>query len=339
MDLLPGTYMFDVKAIYDEGYSAGAGPVEATIEGGTAREMVVLEIGTGTWCVYCPGAAMAADELIENGQNVGVIEYHNGDNYQTNESAYRLDTYYGISGYPTGWFDGVIVHVGGNASSSIYATYLPLYETRAAKVSLFELNVVPQYTGGTMFDFSITAENIYQYPGQNVVLHAVAIESHIEVTWFIMDEINFVCRKMMPDHLGTALDFTAQSTYQVDLSLDWNGWNVDEMGLVVFLLDNDTKEILQATKIEDLGFYVGIDDPVSATETTVFPNPATDVVNVVTGSNLLEVRIMNNNGQLVFNRLVDGQSLQINTTDFQTGVYFMEIRTSEGMITEKLVIR
>jgi len=339
MDLLPGVYSYDVKAIYDEGYSAGAGPVEATIEGGTAREMVLLEIGTGTWCVYCPGSAMGADEMIENGHDVAIIEYHGGDDYQTVGSDYRLNTYYGISGYPTAWFDGVIVHVGGNATSSLYGTYLPYYETRASKVSLFELDVDTEYTGGTGFDFTITAENIYQYTGQNVVLHVVAIESHIDVTWFVLDEINFVCRKMLPDHMGTAMDFTAQSVYEVDLSLDWNGWDVDNMGLVVFLQDNDTKEVLQATKVEDLGMYVGIEDPISETATTIFPNPATDVVNIVTGSNLHQVRIMNNNGQIVFNQQVEGQNLQVNTSDFQRGVYFMEIHTTEGMITEKLVIR
>jgi hypothetical protein len=338
MDLLPGTYSYDVKAIYDEGYSAGAGPVEATIEGGTPREMVVLEIGTGTWCQYCPGAAMGADDMVENGHAIGVIEYHYGDDYETTESMSRIN-YYALTGYPTAWFDGVITHVGGNATQSLYGTYLPLYETRAAKVSVFELDVATDYTGGTDFVFTITANNIYQYPGQNVALHAVAIESHIPDSWLGLDEVNFVCRKMLPNEMGTALDFTSQSLYEIDLSLDWNGWDVDNMDLVVFLQDNDTKEILQGTKVENLGFYVGINDPASATATSIFPNPATDVVNIVTGSNLQQVRIMNNNGQLVFNRVVDGQSLRINTSDFQTGVYFMEIHTTEGVITEKLVIR
>ena len=338
MDLLPGVYAYDVKAIYDEGYSAGAGPVDATIEGGTPRDMVIVEIGTGTWCQYCPGAAMGADELHENGHDVGIVEYHGGDDYETTESMARL-TMYAISGYPTAWFDGVIVHVGGNATQSLYLTYLPSYETRISKVSLFELDVVTEYTGGTGFDFSITSENIYQYTGQNVALYAVATESHIPESWLGMTEVNFVCRKMLPNDMGTSLDFTAQSSYTTDLSLDWNGWNVGNMSLVVFLQDTDTKEILQGTIVEDLGMYVGIDDPQSATETSIFPNPATDVINVVTGANLQEVRIMNNNGQLIFNQLVDGQSLQVNTSDFQTGVYFMEIRTSAGVITEKLVIR
>ena len=27
------------------------------------RDKVIVEIGTGTWCTYCPGAAMGADDL------------------------------------------------------------------------------------------------------------------------------------------------------------------------------------------------------------------------------------------------------------------------------------
>jgi hypothetical protein len=240
----------------------------------------------------------------------------------------------------------VITHVGGNETQSLYATYLPYFETRASKVSLFGLDVVPEYKGGTNIDFVVTAENIYQYPTQNVVLHAVAVESHIPEVWppppngnGIMNEVNFVCRKMLPDEMGTSLDFNSRSLFEINLVFDWNSWNIDEMGLVVFLQDNDTKEILQATMVEGLGSYVGIDDRIFAAETSIFPNPATDVVNIVTGSNLQQVKIMNNNGQLVFNRFVDGQSLRLNTSGFRTGVYFMEIRTSERMITEKLVVR
>ena len=42
------------------------------------RDKVILEIGTGTWCTYCPGAAMGADDLLEQGYPVGVVENHNG---------------------------------------------------------------------------------------------------------------------------------------------------------------------------------------------------------------------------------------------------------------------
>jgi len=337
-DLLPGTYAYDVKAVYDEGYSSGAGPVNATIAGGTAREMVVLEIGTGTWCVYCPGAAMGADELIENGHDVAIVEYHSGDPYETNESGYRVESYYGITGFPTAFFDGTLSIVGGNATQSMYASYLPLYETRASKVSLFELSIEPEYLGGTNFNLTVNANNIYQYPGNNIVLQVICTESHIPVTWFVMDEVNFVCRDMLPDHLGTAMDFNAQPNHTVTLPLNYGTWDVENCQVVAFLQDNTTKEILQATRV-DLGLYVGIQNPEVAANLSIYPNPATNQVNIATSGTLTQVRIMNSTGQLVYNQKVDGQLLQVNSSEFQTGVYFIEIHTTEGMTTQKLVIR
>jgi hypothetical protein len=38
------------------------------------REMVVTEVSTGTWCQFCPGAAMGVDDLLENGKFVAVIK-------------------------------------------------------------------------------------------------------------------------------------------------------------------------------------------------------------------------------------------------------------------------
>ena len=96
-----------------------------------ARQKVILEIGTGTWCQYCPGAAMGADELIENGCQVGVIEYHNGDSF-TNDASNARNSYYGVSGYPTAHFDGVLEYVGGSNTQSMYPSYLPLYQERIA---------------------------------------------------------------------------------------------------------------------------------------------------------------------------------------------------------------
>ena len=55
-----------------------------------SRDNVLLEIGTGTWCVYCPGSAMGADDLVANGHDVVVIENHNGDSFDTP----LLETYF-----------------------------------------------------------------------------------------------------------------------------------------------------------------------------------------------------------------------------------------------------
>jgi hypothetical protein len=69
------------------------------------RDKVVVEIGTGTWCTFCPGAAMGADDLVANGHDVAIIENHNGDDY-TNAASNARNSYYNIPGYPTAMFDG-----------------------------------------------------------------------------------------------------------------------------------------------------------------------------------------------------------------------------------------
>jgi len=335
-DQLPGTYNYDVKAVYDEGYSSGAGPVPATIAGGTTRNMVLAEIGTGTWCQYCPGAAMGADELIENGWDVAVIEYHDGDTYETTESAARI-LFYNITGFPTAFFDGVISHVGGSNTVSMYSTYVPSVETRLAKVSLFELGVQAEYLGGTNFNLTVSANNIYPYPGDNVVLQVVCTESGIMENWQGQNHLNFVCRDMLPNQSGTAVNFSGQPNQTFDFQLNTSTWNMENCEVIAFIQDNDTKEVLQATRF-DLGTIVGIGENHNIPEISIYPNPANDMLKISSENMMSQVRIMNHLGQMVFNREMSGTEFTMNISGFQSGVYFVEIMTETGKLTQKLVI-
>ena len=49
--------------------SAGLASAQAT------RNDVILEVATGTWCQYGPGAALSADELFNSGAHVGIVEH------------------------------------------------------------------------------------------------------------------------------------------------------------------------------------------------------------------------------------------------------------------------
>ena len=50
------------------------------------RHAVIVEIGTGTWCQYCPGAALGADDLHASASRVGIVEHHDSDPYETAEA-------------------------------------------------------------------------------------------------------------------------------------------------------------------------------------------------------------------------------------------------------------
>ena len=117
------------------------------------RNLVVVEIATGTWCPYCPGAAMGADDLITNSNPAAIIENHNGDNYANTYSNAR-NSYYGISGFPTAMFDGLNPVEGGSNTQSMYPQYLTRVNARMAIPSKYTISATGSITGNTL---SITA--------------------------------------------------------------------------------------------------------------------------------------------------------------------------------------
>ncbi len=211
------------------------------------RNKVVVEIGTGTWCQFCPGAAMGADDLILNGHPVAIIENHNGDAYANTYSNAR-NTYYNITGFPTANFDGGNPTVGGNATNSMYANYLPKVNARLAIPSHFTINAGGAADGNTV-NLTVTVEKTEPDTNTNLKLHCVLTESHIPQVWFNQTHVNFVTRLMAPDQNGTTIDFGTNSVVTVPLTFTLNpSWVVGNCEIVLFLQNNSTKEILQGTK-------------------------------------------------------------------------------------------
>jgi hypothetical protein len=184
------------------------------------RNKVVVEIGTGTWCQYCPGAAMGADELVENGHQVAIVENHNGDPYAYAASNAR-NTYYGITGYPTANFDGLNPSVGGSNTQSMYGNYLPKVTARLAVPSHFTI-LAGGESEGNLFSINVTIDKTEADTNTNMLLHCVVTESDIQVNWQGQTECNFVSRLMAPSQAGTAINFGAGTQVTVPLTFTMN---------------------------------------------------------------------------------------------------------------------
>ena len=235
------------------------------------REMVVLEIATGTWCYYCPGAAMGAEDLIANGKDVAVIEYHNGDSY-ANAFGNSRNSYNNVSGIPRATFDGVLAYPGGDHTVSLYPQYLPKYNQRKAIMSSFTIDVVGETAGFSDYFTEITLEKVAASSASNIKLHVVVTESDIEENWQGMNELHYIERLMAPNQFGTDINFTSNDTQvlNIDFSIE-DSWVYESCELVVFLQDNNTHEILQGFKMQLSDFGPANDYDVALTDLRNIP--------------------------------------------------------------------
>ncbi|MFA8449600.1 MAG: T9SS type A sorting domain-containing protein [Bacteroidales bacterium] len=210
------------------------------------RNLVVLEIGTATWCGYCPGAAMGADDLVEKNKPVAIIENHTGDDFDNSYSKAR-HAFYGGGGIPKAVFDGKLEIVGGSASQSLYSNYLQKVNTRMNKLTSFSLEISGEKISDNSYKVVLKSEKWDEYDSDIRILLAVT-ESHIQKSWNGMTELNFVNRKMYPNANGEKVNFSS-TTEEVEFIVDIDpSWNIEHLELVGIIQDFSSKEIMNGAK-------------------------------------------------------------------------------------------
>ncbi len=71
---------------------------------------------------------------------------------------------------------------------------------------------------------------------------------------------------------------------------------------------------------------------------SVYPNPASDLLNINSNNQILNVKILNYTGQIVADNNFNNKEVIINTSVFNSGIYFIQIETVKGISTKKVVI-
>jgi len=71
---------------------------------------------------------------------------------------------------------------------------------------------------------------------------------------------------------------------------------------------------------------------------SIFPIPCHDILNIETGiSDLYKIEVSSLNGQLIFVRIVEGPTHQLDLSSFQNGVYFITINLKDFVTTRKII--
>ena len=71
----------------------------------------------------------------------------------------------------------------------------------------------------------------------------------------------------------------------------------------------------------------------------VYPNPATELINVISPVQFDQVRIVTLLGHEVYNNSTPGNNLRILTEGLEAGMYLMQITVGDNVITKKISIR
>ncbi|NTW32434.1 MAG: T9SS type A sorting domain-containing protein [Bacteroidetes bacterium] len=332
----PNTYTYAVRAHYiGEGYSHSSNDTTLVVTGGVSRNLVLMEGGTGTWCGYCPGAAIGLRDLIEvNHKNAAAIEYHYEDNYETPATLSRL-SYYGIDNYPTVIADGKLRAEGGSATQSQYSRYLPMYNERIAypAFDIINLTVTPLSTDS--FSASITVEQTFAAFTSGIKLHTALTESNIPFAWGNQTKVDFACRGMYPSANGTNLDFSNQNTQTVTVKFSTAGFVKNNCEFVVFVQHNSSKEVFQTMKV-DMSSVLGIEE-IQGKSINLYPNPASDNFMLLTDGKG-NVDIFDISGKLLSSAIITNPTQFVDVSNLSKGVYFVKVTNSIGSYTKKLVV-
>lgn len=101
----------------------------------------------------------------------------------------------------------------------------------------------------------------------------------------------------------------------------------DQLSLVIDEISLTTDEV------------VSVDENVVAAEVNMYPNPATDVLNVQFAGDMAAIAVMSLDGKVIINENANGTSKAINVAELPAGTYLCEVRFADGTISRKRFVK
>ncbi len=299
------------------------------------RQMVVLEVGTGTWCPSCPAVVDIIHDLEAQGAQIAVVKYHINDVYENVESVARKE-YYNFPWYPTTYYDSD--HVGYDDWAT-YAVHESMYMERLATPTSFSVSLDMNLADESILSGYINLEKVAEYEGQNLRLHVALTESNIPDAWYGEEEVSNAVRTMNNFGQGEMIDFSSgdMQEHEFTFYLD-STWVVENCEIIFFLQDYDTKEVLQgdAVDVEPL-LSVSSYDKVQLGQ--IVPNPVNNEFAIQTNdfNTISEVQIFDFAGKEVYRS--SAYNDVINVSNLQQGFYIVSYTENNILKTAKFVKR
>ncbi len=330
------------------------------------KEVVLAEEFTDTECTYCPGAASALDSLNETyPNNVAIIAYHggfSGNDPFDNTPAGDRRSYYGITGYPTAVFGGNRKEVGGASAGSdwsgVYSGYEAAYLAERDEYTPFTMSLRFTESGTTLnVQSTTTYESVTTQ--KNLKLRYALCESHIAYNWETsMDSLHFVERDMYPNAEGKDFNNSTSQPQEGTQIVDDVEFTIpsgvvkENCEFIAFVQDEDTKEVLVASKVNLGNGPSAIDNESGVTLPTRFAleqnypnpfNPTTAISYQISTRSHVELIVYNALGQKVrtlvnTNQNAGTYSVVFNASGLPSGIYFYRLTAGKFTQLRKMVL-
>ena len=258
-----------------------------------------------------------------------------GDPYYTPECSVRTN-YYGNSQAPKLYINSNSQWVAG-MTQAVYDSYIGLPTTMA-------IDIVTAYIdpdGNVTIDANI---NVTENLAAGLKLHIAVVEktTHGNVATNGETEFNNVMLKMLPNASGTTLEaLTIGNTVAITESYNMSQTFMEEpadLAVIVFVQDDSNKNILQS-EMMDISILTGIENPaLPASAILIFPNPASNHINIHSESAIQHLFVFNQMGQTVFETQADALRLNVDISNLERGIYLFKVITEKGSSVRKVLV-
>ena len=267
-----------------------------------------------------------------------------GDDPSYNDDASTRRGFYGVTSIPEFFIDGE-ANDGSQGTIDAHSAIDAEVEVNAAfTITGNDIDINVEITpnmdlGGGSRLYIALANKEYQYPGQNGET-----------------EFHHVMRKMIPTagginvgflDSGVTLNFNEAYTYAVasgNPAQNSNDLWDNDLELVVWVQKANSKQMWNAAVAGQgtLGIQDGDADDFGL---VVYPNPSTDMANVIFDANgeNTNIEVYNSLGQMVLSEnkgaVTGRQQVRFNATDLEAGMYFVRVQMGDRLATSQLMIQ
>ena len=363
-----GTYNIDIwatningSADMDTSNDMASGSVTVFANGDIKRPM--LESFTSSTCGPCVAGNQNTSAVLAaySDDQYSMLKYQmswpgSGDPYYTLEGGDRR-TYYNVNAVPDFILDGNVWQ--GN-SSSVTGSQIDAVMANPAFVSLSSYHVMD----GQTIDFTVSINPLGDFAGP-LTLYSAVFEYMTYNNVGSNGETQFskVMKKMVPGSTGFSLgsltdgqtvvenfSHTFQGAYTlppdannpIDHMTQHSVEDFSNLGVVTWIQDDATKEILQSTvSVES---FTNIEEK-PTTELMVFPNPTENMATIsfegIQGSDI-SIELYNLLGELIVSEIYTSQSnfdyYNLDVSTVNNGIYNLVFKVGESVTTKKLQI-